>query len=84
MADLEREITQGYEASRLLSAITPYLDDMQADVYINFQECPVRDEQALVLLKMQSNAIKGLRDKLQMAIDEGAIAAEQVRRMNDG
>ena len=84
MADLEREINLGYEARRLQSAITPYLEEMKVEAYEKFLSAPIRDQEALNVIKLQVNAISALQAKIEAAIANGAIAEEEVRRMNNG
>lgn len=84
MADLQQDVNQGYAAARAMEVVRLYFDELKAEAYAAFLDCPVRDSDALSLIKLQVNAIEGLERKLQSAVDNGQLAAEEIRRLNDG
>jgi len=84
MADLQEDVNQGYQAARAMEVIRFYFEELKAEAYAAFLDCPVRDQEALSLIKLQVNAIEGLERKLQSAVDNGQMAAEEIRRLNDG
>lgn len=78
LSDMER----GAKAEKLLK--DPFLTEafaaVKAALHESIDECPLRDTDGLVTLRLQLKALQNVRSYLESALRDGKLAAEQIRR----
>ena len=69
-ADMER----GRQAQVLLDGLKPYFIKMDEALMRTFKECPIRDEKALMIVKLQMNALTRLEQNIESVVTTGKLA----------
>lgn len=74
---LEIEAARGEKYGRAWEELVePFFEAKQLQLYEAFKELPTSNNEGLVILKMQSNALESLKDEFQHHINTGKLAKQ--------
>lgn len=64
----------GRRAADLLAGLEPYLKLVEDGLIRGFTACPLRDQDGLMLIKLQHKALESLKINIQSVITTGKLA----------
>ncbi len=81
---LEADIFAGTRASRLLEdpALVKAFDDVRVAIIERWESAPLRDAEGHHELKLMLRLLSDVRGNLELAIQNGKLAAEELRTLN--
>ena len=77
---LEREVTQGNEATRLMEALSPYLDMVKTAILEKWEQSPVSDREGQHELRLMRKLLGDVEANIRTTIETGKMAAIQIER----
>lgn len=83
MSDLYEDVEDGRNAGLLYEKMLPYFDIVEGNIVEGFKTCPIRDEDGLVLLRMQHQSLEAIKFQLQSVITTGKLADVAINQEND-
>jgi len=74
VTDYYRDSELGRRAGELQLSLEPYFDAIEERLYMKFKTAPIRDEEGMVLLRLQHHALGLLKQELETVITTGKFA----------
>jgi len=83
--NLADEVRDGRDAERLLSdpLLIKTLDTMEEALTEAFKRAPIRDDEGLMGIKLQMNALHAFRKNLKTCVDTGKMATIQIKAQQE-
>jgi len=75
---LEREATQGAQATRLMEELSPYLDMVKAAIVETWESSPVADIEGQHELRLMRKLLGDVEANIKTAIETGKMAQIQI------
>lgn len=82
--NLERDLDRGARAERLLAdpLLKEAFDLVRQAIFEAWEAAPIRDREAAHEFKLQLHLLKSVIGNLEQALNDGKIAAEEIRRLS--
>lgn len=82
MTNLFGDVEAGKTAARFLEQLEPYFSIIDADLMRAFRDCSLRDQDGLMLIKLQHKALEALRMNIQSVVTTGKMADVELDKRN--
>jgi hypothetical protein len=80
---LENQVNEGAQARAQLNIVEPYIEAKTGDLFKAFIECSTDDKEKLFDIKLQLNALRGLKADFDTKIETAKLADTQLAQLKE-